>query len=103
MAKTLVMCAGGDPRLAAALPDDLYASIAPRHSGSDIHHQMFGYVPSSQDPLPATARARTLLQLRSDLGIDLVIGDVGELDFRITPEALSWHRWDQVGGVYSGG
>lgn len=98
----LITEAGGDPVLAARLPNSLYASARSRHFTS-CPSQMLGYLPSSQDPLQLGASTLTLLQLQSDWGIDLVIGDMGEFDFRLEPDALARHDWDSVVVSYAGG
>lgn len=100
----LVTETGGDPDLAAVLPVSLYQHAYSRHaplahrgdSQSVQHAQMLGYVPSSQYPLPVSHRTLTLLQLPSDRGLDMIIGDMGELDFHIEPDALAERAWHRV-------
>ncbi len=107
----LISEAGGNPALARALPDDLYHRAYPRHApitqrgeGQYIRHsQMFGYVPSSQEPLPATSPLLTLIQFASDPGIELVIGDMGEINLDITREDLAAGRWNDVRAWHVGG
>lgn len=105
----LITETGADPQLAAVLPDSLYRCAYPRHApltrgGYKVRHgQILGYMPSSQEPLSVRSRTKTLLQLPSDPGLDLIIGDMGEIDFHIEPEALADERWDQITAWYLGG
>ena len=101
---------GGDPTLAAALPDSLYEAAYPRHAPvieggfqRIPHSQILGHVPSSQAPLSVRSSTLTLLQLQSDWGLDLVIGDVGEFDFHIEPDALAARAWESVKVRFLGG
>lgn len=112
---------GGDPALAACIPDAIYAAgrrdhapivraqgradepWARDHHQRVQHHQMFGYVPASQHPLPVRASLVCLLQLRSDLGANLMLCDLGEADFLIEAADLEALRFDEVTGQTSGG
>jgi hypothetical protein len=93
--RTLVTASGADAILAQAIPDEVYKACYPWHSPFK-HHQMFGYVGAAQTPMPVTTETLTLLQLRSDRGIYMTIADSGELDFRISPEALAAGDWDAI-------
>jgi hypothetical protein len=93
--RTLVTESGADPVLAQAIPDEVYEACYPWHSPF-AHHQMFGYVGAAQTPMPATSDTMTLLQLAWDGGVHMTFGDGGELDFRISPEALAACDWNKV-------
>lgn len=106
-AHRLITETGADPQLAAALPDSLYRNAYPRHApitGRRIQHgQLLGFVPSSQEPLQIDSPLLTLLQLPTDTGIDLIIGDMGEIDVHIERDALAARRWDQIRAWHMGG
>ena len=108
----LVTEAGGDPALARAIPDALYDPAYPCHApitrreqgGQEVRHaQMLGYMGSSQEPLRLDSPLLTLLQIPSDPGLDLVIGDMGEFDFHIRPEHLANRQWHRTSVRYFGG
>lgn len=107
----LITETGADPALAAALPDSLYRAAYPRHapivgmsSGQRIQHaQLLGYVTSSQEPLLVESPLLTLFQLQTDVGIDLIIGDMGEINVQIERDSLAARRWDKVHAWHAGG
>ena len=107
----LITETGANPELAAALPDSLYRAAYPRHapivarsSGQRVQHaQLLGFVPSSQEPLQVDSPLLTLFQLQTDTGIDLIIGDMGEIDVRTERDALSARRWDRIHACHAGG
>lgn len=106
----LVTESGGDAALAGALPAKLYDAAYPRHAPLTFnaahpddwdyqqvrHAQMLGYVPSIQSALPIDSPLLTLLQLRTDPGLEMIIGEWGEFDFRVLPQDLADRNWNGV-------
>jgi hypothetical protein len=105
----LVTESGGDAALAGALPVKLYQAAYPRHAPLTFdaarpddgnfqvrHAQMLGYVPSTQDVLPTHSPLLTLLQLRTDPGLEMIFGEWGEFDFRVLPQDLADRNWQGV-------
>jgi hypothetical protein len=123
----LVVESGGDPALAARIPDGIYEAARTWHTpivqerrpaageadrpivweDGEVqrvqHHQMFGHVPGTQGTIPVDSTERTLLQLRSDLGANLMLCDMGEADFVLEAADLAAGRFDRVIGRTAGG
>lgn len=75
-------------------------SIAP----PEIHfHQMFGHIKTSQWDSKIDCQDICLLQLHSDYGSNLMICDVGEMEFWIKPEDLAKLDFSKVWGTTQGG
>lgn len=119
--RQLVSEAGGDPMLAASLPDALYDFAAEDHwpvnvrqdgpeSGPDgkrewlvRHHQMGGHVPSTQEPKAIDYERICLMQFQTDVGLDMILCDMGEADFWIAPGDLEWGDFSDVLALTQGG
>ena len=115
----LVREAGASPALAARLPAALYAQARHQHmpvqqqpsrTGPDgqpywevRHHQLGGFVPSTQNPFPVDFPDACLLQLQSDYGTEMIICDLGEADFWIAPDALARRDFTEAFGDTRGG
>ena len=109
-AHRLVTESGGNAALAGALAPKLYEAAYPRHAPLTFNAahpedwdyqqvrlaQMLGYVPSTQAALPVESPLLTLLQLRTDPGLDMIIGEWGEFDFRVLPQDLAARNWSGV-------
>ena len=117
----LVSEAGSDPMLAASLPGALYDLAAeghrpvnPRRSGTGTrkdgkidwvvrHHQMGGYVPSTQKPKAIDFDRICLMQFQSDPGVKMILCDMGEADFWIRPADLERGDFHDVRAFTQGG
>jgi hypothetical protein len=116
----LVREAGGNAALAALLPDTLYRWFENEHrpvraegrgggrrDGKPFwtvrHHQMGGHVPSSQDPAPIDHAELCLLQLQSDWGLRMILCDMGEADFWLSPADLKAAAFARTRGDTRGG
>lgn len=65
-------------------------------------HQMFGHVPSTQEPKAADGEI-CLLHLFSDYALEFMFWDVGELQFWIKPHDLASRQFDRVRATLAGG
>lgn len=118
--KQMVIDAVGDSVLAAALPAIVFDFAEKDHSpiNVSIHnrqtkdgkiqwevrpHQLGGYVPSSQEPMPVDSERICLMQFQSDFGVNMMLCDVGEADFWIKPEDLARRDFSDVLAFTQGG
>lgn len=116
----LVREAANDRMLAEHLPESFYRAALHEHAliwpeansgwrtdGQTCwrvnHHQMGGFVPSSQGCVGIDHPQICLLQLQSDYGADAMLCDVGEADFWIRPEDLARAKFSNVEGDTRGG
>lgn len=116
----LINQSGSDPSLAARLPENIYLAgkhqplIQCEHQDEPLpekldrsfgqpYHQLFGYLSSVQFNLPVDDPNILLFQLFSDYGSNMMLCDVGEADFFISPEDLKQGNWDKVVGQTCGG
>jgi uncharacterized protein YwqG len=114
-----VTFAAGSPRAAALIPPYFYNVFANEHLPYDQaktgpylnwadgslrawHHQMLGHAPSCQAADPVSDEEVLLLQLRSDQGVEMMFGDVGEASFWIKADDLRALNFDNVRGEVVG-
>jgi hypothetical protein len=65
-------------------------------------HQMFGLSPSVQQDPVKFGEEILLFSAASDDMLSWLWGDVGLINFRISPENLSSQKWDKVWGLFEG-
>ena len=115
----LINQSGSDTSLAARLPESMYLAgkyqpliqrgsqdeplpEKPHRAFGQPYHQLFGYMSSVQFNLPVNNPNILLFQLFSDYGSNMMLCDVGEVDFFISPEDLKQGNWDKVVGQTCG-
>lgn len=70
----------------------------------ELHfHQMFGHIKTTQWETDVDNENICLLQIRTDYGSNLMICDVGEMEFWIKPEDLAKLDFSKVWGTTQGG
>ena len=114
----LVTEAGSDPDLAKHIPELVYVAAADRHPvflkdedgvqcpefpgarSGNCYHQMFGHLSSVQFKVAHDSPEHLLLQLFSDWGAEMTIGDGGEFDFMINESDLGEQEFDNVSAAH---
>jgi uncharacterized protein YwqG len=108
--KTVREC-GKDSELAALIPYEWLMVAENEHVAFQRHgrdkrelhcHQMFGHITNSQWSAGVDDTDICLLQIRSDKGNNLMICDVGEMEFWIKPEDLAKLDFSKVWGTTQG-
>jgi uncharacterized protein YwqG len=75
-----------------------------RNESPELHfHQMFGHIRTSQGDSEVDEESICLLQIRTDYGSNLMICDVGEMEFSINPADLAKLDFSKVWGSTQGG
>jgi uncharacterized protein YwqG len=105
---------GKDRELAELIPHEWlmvaqneHVALRPSHfkgESPELHfHQMFGHIRTTQWETDVDNENICLLQLRTDYGSNLMICDVGEMEFWIKPEDLAILDFSKVWGTTQGG
>ena len=97
-ARLTLAALASDPDTYVHLPAPLQDALDQRHRIPDSSrwHQMFGHGSAVQDAVSAHESDHLLLQLHSDYMMHWMWGDVGVIQFWISPENLAGQRWDRV-------
>ena len=64
---------------------------------------MGGHVPSTQEPKAIDYERICLMQFQTDVGLDMILCDMGEADFWIAPGDLEWGDFSDVLALTQGG
>lgn len=105
---------GKDRELATLIPYEWLMAAQNEHvalrrshfkgESPELHfHQMFGHIKTTQWETDVENENICLLQIRTDYGSNLMICDVGEMEFWIKPEDLGKLDFSEVWGTTQGG
>jgi len=110
MASAISYC-GGHPAVCSLIPPEYFDEQRYQHSLAMIdsgrgfvigQHQMLGFPRASQE-IGEREGEVLLLQLFSDVGVEFMFCDVGEIQFWISAEDLAARRFDRVRANTQGG